>query len=69
MKSDALWAKAGHEVTWEQFCLQKGDLLSADVVNKGTLQINEDDKTLLINGRGFLFSGKGSNRKYDFPYI
>ena len=53
LKSDALWAKAGHEVTWEQFCLQKGDLLSADVVNKGTLQINEDDKTLLINGRSF----------------
>ena len=53
LKSDALWAKAGHEVTWEQFCLQKGDLASADLINKGTLQVEEDDKSLLISGRGF----------------
>lgn len=53
LKSDALWAKAGHEVTWEQFCLRKGDLLSAELANKGQLQIKEDDKTLQISGRGF----------------
>ena len=53
LKSDALWAKAGHEVTWEQFCLQKGDLLSASLANKGQLQIKEDDKTLQVSGRGF----------------
>ena len=53
LKSDALWAKAGHEVTWEQFCLQKGDLLSADLINKGALQIKEDDKSLSVSGRGF----------------
>ena len=29
LKSDALWAKAGHEVTWEQFCLQQGELSAA----------------------------------------
>ena len=53
LKSDALWAKAGHEVTWEQFCLQKGDLLSADLINKGALQVKEDDKSLSVSGRGF----------------
>jgi Beta galactosidase small chain. len=53
LKSDALWAKAGHEVAWEQFCLQKGDLASADLINKGALQVKEDDNSLLISGRGF----------------
>lgn len=53
LKSDALWAKAGHEVAWEQFCLQKGDLLSAGFANKGQLQIKEDSKTLQVSGRGF----------------
>ena len=53
LKSDALWAKAGHEVAWEQFCLQKGDLASADLIYKETLQVEEDDKSLLISGRGF----------------
>lgn len=58
LKSDALWAKAGHEVTWEQFCLRKGDLLSADLVNKGQLHIKEDDKTLQVSGRGFFVQWK-----------
>lgn len=53
LKSDALWAKAGHEVTWEQFCLRKGDLLSAELANKGQLEIKEDSKTLQVSGRGF----------------
>lgn len=53
LKSNALWAKAGHEVTWEQFCLRKGDLLSAGLANKGQLQIEEDDKILQVSGRGF----------------
>ena len=70
LKSDALWAKAGHEVAWEQFCLQKGDLASADLINKGALQVKEDDNSLLISGRSFFCSvGKESERKYDFPYI
>ena len=53
LKSDALWAKAGHEVTWEQFCLQQGELLSADLINKGALQVKEDDKSLSVSGRDF----------------
>ncbi|GAA6255533.1 glycoside hydrolase family 2 TIM barrel-domain containing protein [Bacteroides sp. f07] len=58
LKSDALWAKAGHEVVWEQFCLQKGDLLSAGLANKGQLQIKEDDKILQVSGRGFFVQWK-----------
>lgn len=53
LKSDALWAKAGHEVAWEQFCLQEGDLMPADFVNKGKLEIEEKDKFLSVKGRGF----------------
>lgn len=45
--------KPGHEVTWEQFCLQQGELLSADLINKGALQVKEDDKSLSVSGRGF----------------
>lgn len=40
-------------MAWEQFCLQKGDLASADLINKGALQVKEDDNSLLISGRGF----------------
>lgn len=45
--------KPDHEVTWEQFCLQQGELLSADLINKGALQVKEDDKSLSVSGRGF----------------
>ena len=40
-------------MAWEQFCLQKGDLASADLINKGALQVKEDDNSLLISGRSF----------------
>lgn len=54
LKSDALWAKAGHEVTWEQFCLQEGDLPSSGFTNsKGELKINDSDTSLTVSGRGF----------------
>ncbi|WP_294628451.1 glycoside hydrolase family 2 TIM barrel-domain containing protein [uncultured Bacteroides sp.] len=53
LKSDALWAKAGHEIAWEQFCLQQGGLLPADLANKGELQIKEEDETLQVGGRAF----------------
>ena len=53
LKSDALWAKAGHEVAWEQFCLQEGDLISTDLVNKGRLKIKEDGRLFTVSGRDF----------------
>ncbi len=55
---------------WEQFCLQKGDLASADLINKGALQVEKDDNSLLISGRSFSVQWeKESERKYDFSYI
>lgn len=56
LKSDALWAKAGHEVAWEQFCLKEGELISSDtrLENKGQLQITENgNNSLIIKGRNF----------------
>ncbi|WP_294476322.1 glycoside hydrolase family 2 TIM barrel-domain containing protein [uncultured Bacteroides sp.] len=55
LKSDASWAKAGHEVTWEQFCLKEGELISSDTEteNKGRLQIQDERNFLTIKGRSF----------------
>lgn len=53
LRSDTPWAKAGHEVAWEQFCLQEGDLAPSGLVNKGTLEIEENEETLSVSGRGF----------------
>ncbi len=65
LREDALWAKAGHEVAWEQFCLQEGALLSTGedkgvnkgkpvaVVNKVKLKVEEDEGQLSVIGRGF----------------
>lgn len=53
LKSDALWAKAGHEVAWEQFCLKEGALVSSEVKNKGRLQIRDENNSLSVSGRNF----------------
>lgn len=53
LKSDALWAKAGHEVAWEQFCIQEGALLSSKLENRGKLKVGEDEDHLSIRGSGF----------------
>lgn len=53
LKADALWAKAGHEVVWEQFCLHEGELAASEVANKGRLNVQEDAQSLSIKGQGF----------------
>lgn len=55
LKSDASWAKAGHEVACEQFCLQEGELISSGTTleNKGQLQILDNSSTLSFKGRNF----------------
>lgn len=55
LKSDALWAKAGHEIVWEQFCLKKGELISSDsqIENKGRMQILDENNSLSVKGRNF----------------
>lgn len=52
LKNDALWAKAGHEVAWEQCALRIADL-SAAPLKSGGIQVEESGKQLLIRGKGF----------------
>jgi beta-galactosidase len=53
LREDALWAKAGYEVSWEQFCLQQGKFPGTEIINKGKLQVDERDKNLTVKGKGF----------------
>ena len=53
LKRDALWTKAGHEVAWEQFCIQEGALLSSKLENRGRLKVRADEEHLSISGSGF----------------
>ena len=53
LKRDALWAKAGYEVAWEQFCIQEGALLSSKLENRGRLKVRADEEHLSISGSGF----------------
>lgn len=53
LKSDALWAKAGHEIAWEQFCLKEGELTSSQTKNTSPLQIQDEKNSLSVNGRNF----------------
>ena len=41
LKADTSWAKAGHEVAWEQFCLKERELASAAMINSATI-INKE---------------------------
>jgi beta-galactosidase len=53
LKRDALWAKAGHEVAWEQFCIQEGAAFSSKLENRGRLKVRADEEHLSISGSGF----------------
>lgn len=54
LRQDALWAKAGHEVAWEQFCLRQGNLTRAVLPSvKGALEVSDKDKVLSVTGKGF----------------
>ena len=53
LKRDALGAEAGHEVAWEQFCIQEGALLSSKLDNRGRLKVRADEEHLSISGSGF----------------
>lgn len=62
LKEDALWAKAGHEVGWEQFCLQKGEFPAAEAMNRGALKVGEENNnSLLVHGRGFAIKWNKTN--------
>ncbi len=84
LKENTLWAKAGHEVASEQFCLQKGVLPDSRLTNKGRPKIYEEQGQLYIKGKSFEVSwriedGSMSSLQYggqrilytssDFPVI
>lgn len=56
LKEDALWAKAGYEVASEQFCLQEATLPDTTLINRGTLQVREENGQLCIKGKDFNMS-------------
>lgn len=55
LKEDANWAKAGHEIAWEQFILSDG-VPNAEKVNSGGLRINEKDNEVVVDGANFTYS-------------
>jgi beta-galactosidase len=53
LKYNTVWAKTGHEVAWEQFCLQEGELIKTEIANNGNLKTTETNSTLNVVGKGF----------------
>lgn len=56
LKEDCLWEKRGHEVAWEQFCLQEGTLFEEHDAYKIKLQVEESDELLKVGNRTFHLS-------------
>lgn len=55
-KTDEIWAKAGHEVAWDQLELSSWNLPAPAVQRTATrLQANESDKEIRISGEGFCY--------------
>ena len=53
LRETSLWAKAGYEVAYEQFELQKGKLASTEIINKGKLKVEELGENFKASGNGF----------------
>ncbi|MFZ4725730.1 MAG: glycoside hydrolase family 2 TIM barrel-domain containing protein [Paludibacter sp.] len=53
LRDNTAWAKAGYEVAYEQFELQKGKLASAEISNNGKLKIVETSENLNANAKAF----------------
>lgn len=56
LRNDQPWAKQGHEVAWEQFCLQEAALPEEYNAYKIRLQEEETDNTLKVGNRLFHIS-------------
>lgn len=53
LKNDLPWAKAGHEVAFEQFRLQAGSLAAPAAPHKGSLRLHESEEALQLTGKNF----------------
>ncbi len=52
LKEDAFWAKKGHELAWEEFCLKKAELVAPEL-RKGKITLSEKESILLVEGKNF----------------
>lgn len=69
LKEDHIWAKAGHEVAFEQFILHKGRMKKVSIV-QSPIKLNEVDDELIISGKNFEYrmnktDGSFSNLTYN----
>ncbi len=57
LREDRNWAKAGHEVAWEQFLLSAQQRPSSSVSTSpvGNLSSEENDETIRVAGDGFVY--------------
>ncbi|NDV64762.1 glycoside hydrolase family 2 TIM barrel-domain containing protein [Bacteroides sp. 224] len=53
LRNHQLWAKQGHEVAWEQFCLQEGKLSEEYNAYKIRLDVEETASRLKVSNRTF----------------
>ena len=53
LRETSLWAKAGYEVAYEQFELQKGKLASTEIINKGKVKVEVLGENIKASGNGF----------------
>ena len=56
LKKDEVWAKAGHEVAWDQLELSGWNLpATAPQLSSDDISAQEDDKQINISGKGFCY--------------
>ena len=56
LKKDEVWAKAGHEVAWDQLELSGWNLpATAQQLSSDDISAQEDDKQINISGKGFCY--------------
>jgi beta-galactosidase len=61
LKNDELWAKAGHEVAWEQMELPWYEKPQPDTKPDGVLSVNDTGTRITVSGKGFAYSLDKSN--------
>lgn len=68
LKEDTLWAKAGHEVAWEQFKLPV-EVKQVNKVTSSDVEVAEDDTAYQVSGTGFSFQiDKATGTIRDYVY-
>lgn len=56
LREDQIWAKAGHEVSWEQFELKSWNIPDTPSYAAGKVSITEKDGMITLAGDGFSYS-------------